>query len=75
MVVFVIVLIKQMVVNVKIVKENLSIFLFIYIILFFLVDCAQPDDDDADTCIPENQSLCIQSDIFAYKCLHLCGKC
>jgi len=42
---------------------------------FLLVDCIQPDDADPDLCIPENRSLCDQSEIFGYQCLHLCGKC
>ncbi|CAF3072634.1 unnamed protein product [Rotaria sp. Silwood2] len=38
------------------------------------IDCSQPDIN-AQTCALENQSLCEQSEIFAYACLHLCGKC
>ncbi|CAF3670061.1 unnamed protein product [Rotaria sp. Silwood1] len=37
-------------------------------------NCARPDVNP-QTCIPENQPLCWQSDIFAYECFHLCGKC
>ncbi len=45
------------------------------IIVFLLVDCSQPDAADVNLCIPTNQLLCQQSEIFAYKCLYLCGKC
>lgn len=47
--------------------------LFIYFHLF-LVDCAQPDID-TEVCSSENQSLCEESENFAFECHHLCGKC
>ncbi len=48
-----------------------QIFLYAF---YFLVDCAQPDVD-SETCSLENQSLCQESETFAFECHHLCGKC
>lgn len=63
-------------VNVKIVRSHQSRFsLWNNIFFFLLVDCVQPDDNDPDICIPDNQSLCQQSEIFTFSCLHLCGIC
>ena len=42
---------------------------------FHLVDCIKPDDTDPGICLSENRSLCGISEIFTFKCLHLCGKC
>ena len=50
-------------------------FFSIIIFIFILVDCLQPDDSDTGICIPENQPLCSLSEIFTYKCLHICGIC
>ncbi|CAF3380076.1 unnamed protein product [Rotaria socialis] len=37
-------------------------------------NCSQPDVDTS-ICSSENRSLCEESEVFAFACLHLCGKC
>ena len=54
-------------------KSDVSYSIFLYSFCL-LVDCAQPDVDP-EICSFENQSLCSESETFAFECHHLCGKC
>ncbi len=38
------------------------------------IDCSQTDLDPL-LCSIENQPICLQSEIFYYQCLRLCGEC
>lgn len=46
-----------------------------WVLCFSLVDCSQGSDTDTDLCSTDNEPLCSISDLFAYECVHLCGKC